>query len=79
MATFLYRIGRFSFERRKTVLLAWVLLLAVLGGLAGAVGKTADAPMSIPGVESVQATELLQDRFPGGAVGGATPHVSSSW
>ena len=75
MATFLYRIGRFSFERRKTVLLAWVLLLAVLGGLAGAVGKTADAPMSIPGVESVQATELLQDRFPGGAVGGATARV----
>ena len=75
MATYLYRVGRFAFERRKTVLVAWLLLLAVFGGLAGAFGKTADAQMTIPGVESVAASELLQERFPQGAVGGATARI----
>ncbi len=75
MATYLHRLGRLAFDRRKTVLLAWVLLLAVLGGSAGAFGSSADAPLSVPGVESVAASELLQDRFPQGAAGGATARV----
>lgn len=37
--------------------------------------QNADAQLSIPGVESVTATELLQDRFPQGAAGGATARV----
>ncbi|WP_231961500.1 MMPL family transporter [Pedococcus dokdonensis] len=46
-----------------------------MGGLAGALGKNADAQLSIPGVESVHALELLQNRFPQGAAGGATARV----
>ena len=39
MATFLYRLGRAAYGRRRAVLLAWVLLLAVLGGLAAGFAK----------------------------------------
>lgn len=75
MATFLYKIGHWAFARRTRVLAAWVLVLAVLGGLAGAFGRSADAQLSIPGVESVEASELLQERFPGGAAGGANARI----
>lgn len=71
MATFLYRLGRGAFEHRGKVLTAWVLVLLIVGALAGAFSKNADAQLSIPGVESVTATELLQERFPSGGVGGA--------
>ena len=75
MASFLYRIGRFAFERRRLVLAAWLLVLVALGGLAGAFSKNADAQLSIPGVESVTATELLQERFPQTAAGGPTARI----
>ena len=75
MAVFLHRLGRWAFHRRKTVLMAWVLALVALGSLAGAVGKDADAQLSIPGVESVTALETLQERFPDGAAGGATARI----
>ncbi|WP_299950681.1 MMPL family transporter [uncultured Modestobacter sp.] len=75
MAAFLNRLGRWAFHRRKTVLAAWVLTLAVLGGLAGAFSRSADAQLTIPGVESVTALETLQERFPGGAAGGASARI----
>ena len=75
MASFLYRIGRFAFERRRVVLAAWVLALVAVAGLAGAFSKNADAQLSIPGVESVTATELLQERFPQAAAGGPTARM----
>ncbi len=75
MASFLYRIGRAAYERRRLVLAAWLLALIAVGGLAGAFSKNADAQLSIPGVESVTATELLQERFPQGAAGGATARI----
>ncbi len=64
MATFLYRLGRFAFRRRRLVVLVWLGLLAT--GVAGAVtlsGPTADA-FSIPGTESQRAADLLDERFP---------------
>lgn len=75
MASFLYRIGQVAFARRRAVLLAWVLIIAVAGGLAGAFGKSADAQLTIPGVESVTATETLQERFPDGGAGGAQARI----
>ncbi|TCO43967.1 RND superfamily putative drug exporter [Kribbella antiqua] len=64
MATFLYRLGRFAFRRRRLVVLVWLGLLAT--GVAGAAtlsGPTADA-FSIPGTESQRAADLLGQRFP---------------
>ncbi|SFF01460.1 MMPL family transporter [Blastococcus tunisiensis] len=75
MAVFLHRLGRWAFSRRWTVLVSWVLALVLLGGLAGAFARDADAQLTIPGVESVNALETLQERFPGGAAGGATARV----
>jgi RND superfamily putative drug exporter len=75
VAVFLHRLGRWAFHRRKTVLLAWIVALVTFAGLAGAFGRDADAQLTIPGVESVNALETLQERFPGGAAGGATARV----
>jgi putative drug exporter of the RND superfamily len=75
VAVFLHRLGRWAFHRRWTVLAAWVLVLAVLGGLAGAFSRSADAQLTIPGVESVTALETLQERFPGGGAGGAGARI----
>ncbi|NUT37763.1 MAG: MMPL family transporter [Hamadaea sp.] len=75
MATFLYRIGRFSFRRRWLVLGVWVLLLALAGGGAAAyAGKTSNE-FSIPGTEAQQAIDQLSERFPQANAGGASARV----
>ena len=75
MATFLYKLGRLAFRRRRLVALVWVALLA----LAGAGAATASAPtsssFSIPGTEAQKAFDLLEQRFPGASADGATARV----
>ncbi|EPH46138.1 MMPL family transporter [Streptomyces aurantiacus] len=64
MATFLYRIGRWAFRRRRLVGGLWLgaLLLAVA---AAAVAPAAeDEDLSMPGTESQKAFDLLDERFP---------------
>ncbi|NDL60552.1 MMPL family transporter [Phytoactinopolyspora sp. XMNu-373] len=75
MATFLYRLGRFAFRRRWTIALGWVMLLvlAVIGA-----ASTNDEPVEsfdIPGMESSETMDLLNERFPGMAADGATGRV----
>ena len=63
MASFLYRVGRFAFQRRWYVTFLWV---AVLGGvLAVALGAPAAPPdsSSVPGTESNTANNLIQSSF----------------
>ena len=75
MATFLYRLGRFSFRRRGLVALLWVALLAATAvGAATLSGPTADA-FSIPGTESQKAIDQLAQKFPQASAGGATARV----
>src|SRR4051794_36370203 len=63
MATILYRLGRFSYRRRGSVVLAWLLLLALaVIGTATLAGTTSNT-FSIPGTESQRAAELLAERF----------------
>ena len=74
MATLLYRLGRFSFRRRKLVGLLWVFVLAVFGvGAATLSGPTSDT-FSIPGTESFRAMDVLEKKFGAGA-GGASAKV----
>lgn len=75
MATFLYRVGNFAYTRRKHVLAGWLLLIVVAAALAGMFGKSADAQLTIPGVESATAAQTLQDRFPQGGAGGAQARI----
>ncbi|WP_262403404.1 hypothetical protein [Actinomadura sp. CNU-125] len=64
MATLLYRLGRWCFGRRGTVVAIWLLLLGVLGGAAAAfMGPTSDQ-FKMPGTESQEAMNSLQKDFP---------------
>jgi RND superfamily putative drug exporter len=65
VATLLYRLGRFSFRRRRLTLAAWLVVLALLGLGAGTLSEPADGGFSIPGAESSRAMELLEERFGG--------------
>ncbi|HEY1175884.1 MAG TPA: MMPL family transporter, partial [Phytomonospora sp.] len=75
MATFLYRLGRFSYRRRGLVLLIWIAVLGLAGlGAATLAGKTTGA-FSMPGTESQEAIDHLAETFPEAHVGGATARV----
>jgi len=74
VATLLYRLGRFSFRRRKLVGLLWVLVLAVFGVGAATLSGPTTGTFSIPGSESFRAMEVLEKKFGAGA-GGASAKV----
>ncbi|MFF1380480.1 MMPL family transporter [Streptomyces sp. NPDC058308] len=75
MATFLYKLGRFAFRRRRYVALLWVV------ALAGAIFASSAAPappedsFSMPGTESQKALDLLEKRFPDASADGASARV----
>ncbi|MFH9735807.1 MMPL family transporter [Streptomyces sp. NPDC017260] len=75
MAAFLYRMGRLAFRRRWAIALAWAAVLAAVG-LAGMTAPEAEEePFSMPGIESQEAFDLMEQRFPGAAADGATARV----
>ncbi|WP_030437994.1 MMPL family transporter [Actinoplanes subtropicus] len=74
MATLLYRLGRYSFRRRKLVGLLWVLVLALFGVGAATLSGTTSDTFSIPGTESFRAMDVLEKKFGAGA-GGASARV----
>ncbi|MFK4270492.1 MMPL family transporter [Streptomyces milbemycinicus] len=75
MATFLYKLGRFAFRRRRFVALIWVALLAVAGVGAATASPPSNDSFSIPGTEAQKAFDVLEQRFPGGNAQGATARV----
>jgi RND superfamily putative drug exporter len=64
MATFLYRLGRASFRRRKLVVALWLVALAALGGSAAAFMGTTSSNFTMPGTESQRAIDALKSEFP---------------
>jgi putative drug exporter of the RND superfamily len=75
VSTFLYRLGRGAFRRRKTVLVLWLGLLVLMGFAASRLGEGTTDSFDIPGMESVEALELLNERFPEAADDGAIARV----
>ncbi|MFF3996452.1 MMPL family transporter [Streptomyces cyaneofuscatus] len=75
MATFLYKLGRLTFRRRRYVALIWVALLALAGFGAASASTAASSSFSIPGTEAQRAFDLLEQRFPGSNADGATARV----
>ncbi|MDT3398099.1 MMPL family transporter [Streptomyces sp. B1866] len=75
MATFLYRLGRFAFRRRRFVALFWVALLAVAGVGAATAPTPPNDVFSVPGTEAQKAFDLLDLRFPGTKSDGAAARV----
>lgn len=75
VALMLARIGRFAFRRRGPVLLIWLALLAGVVAAAMTAPEAPEEEFSMPGIESRQAFDLIQDRFPGAAADGAEATV----
>ncbi|MFP3991911.1 MMPL family transporter [Streptomyces sp. E11-3] len=75
MATFLYKLGRLAFRRRRYVALIWVALLALAGFGAASASTPTDSSFSIPGTEAQKAFDLIDERFPGSSADGATARV----
>ncbi|MFJ9038885.1 MMPL family transporter [Streptomyces sp. NPDC102406] len=75
MATFLYKLGRLSFRRRRYVALLWVLLLGGIGFASSAAPAPPADSFSMPGTESQKAFDLLEEKFPSAGAEGATARV----
>ncbi|WP_327367912.1 MMPL family transporter [Streptomyces sp. NBC_01217] len=75
MATFLYKLGRLAFRRRRYVALIWVALLALAGFGAASASTATSSSFSIPGTEAQRAFDLLEQRFPNSSADGATARV----
>ncbi|WP_156727021.1 MMPL family transporter [Streptomyces apocyni] len=75
MATFLYKLGRLAFRRRRFVALIWVALLAFAGFGAATASAPTDSSFSIPGTEAQKAFDLIDERFPGASADGATARM----
>jgi RND superfamily putative drug exporter len=75
VATFLYRLGRFAFRRRRLVLMLWIVVMAAVGiGSTSVSGTTSDS-FTLPGTQSQKAIDLLEKEFPQAAANGATARV----
>ncbi|MBO1416644.1 MMPL family transporter [Streptomyces sp. FH025] len=75
MATFLYRLGRWAFARRRLVTLLWVAVLAAVGVLAAKAPAAPDDGFAMPGTEAQKAFDLMNERFPGGHADGASARI----
>ena len=75
MSTILYRLGRLAYRRRKTVAALWLALLVAMGAAAATLAEETTDSFEIPGSESVEALELLNERFPEAAPQGASARV----
>ena len=72
MSTWIYRLARFSWRARTRVVAAWLIILAVLGGLAFTVGGSFDDEFDIPGASSQIALDELRMTFPEAAMSSAS-------
>ncbi len=73
MSHHLHRLGAWCVRHRGLVVIAWVLVLGAMAAGATTFSKPTDDGFSIPGTESQQAIDLLDERFPG--TGGAAARV----
>ncbi|GAA4612588.1 MMPL family transporter [Saccharopolyspora hordei] len=64
MSSLLYRLGRAVVRTRAWVLVAWLALLAVLGGGALVFQQGMQTSLEIPGAESQEALDHLNNVFP---------------
>ncbi|MCX4844519.1 MMPL family transporter [Streptomyces sp. NBC_00893] len=75
MAAFLYKTGKFSFRWRWLVTVLWAGLFVVAGVLASRTDAAPPNDFSMPGTETQQAYDLLEERFPEVKADGATARV----
>ena len=64
MSSSLYRLGHAVVARARLVLALWAVVLVALGGLAAGLGGQLQDNLTIPGTESQQGLDTLEQRFP---------------
>ena len=64
MSIFLSRLGRWSFRARRLVVLVWAAVIVLLGAGAAAFASPSVTSFSLPGTESQEAMDLVEERFP---------------
>ena len=57
-------LGRFSYQHRRFVVLAWILLFVVVNLVAATSGSAYSNSLSLPGTDSTRAYDLLAQAFP---------------
>ncbi|WP_138443677.1 MMPL family transporter [Sinomonas susongensis] len=72
MATLLYRLGRFAYDRRWLVVSLWFVILLAVGGSAAAFHGALSNSFQIPGTETQRMLDKLQSDLPSSAGGSAT-------
>ncbi|KUN00949.1 hypothetical protein AQI95_33070 [Streptomyces yokosukanensis] len=75
MATFLHRLGRGAFTRRRLVLLLWAVVLGVVGIAAANSSGSGNSTITLPGIEAQKAYDLLGEKFPAANAAGASARV----
>src|SRR3954451_17215543 len=65
----LYRLGRLCARRWPFVLVLWTFIFVGLGFWASTVGQEVNDNLTLPGTDSQNATDLLEDKFPAQANG----------
>jgi RND superfamily putative drug exporter len=73
VSTYLFRIARWSFLRRRLVLAVWLFIVVAMIVVAGASGGKTNDEFTIPGTESQHVTDLLEVKLP--ALSGAQTTV----
>ncbi|MDN5856559.1 MAG: MMPL family transporter, partial [Actinomycetia bacterium] len=75
MAWHLYRLGRAAFRRRWIVLGIWLSVFVGIGAGAATLSGDTEDEFTIPGIESMQAFDLIKDRTPEASPDGATAQI----
>ncbi|MEO3939564.1 MMPL family transporter [Paenarthrobacter nicotinovorans] len=72
MASFLYRLGKFSYRRRWLVISIWLAVMVAVGGSAAAFHGTMSNNFTIPGTETQQMADKLKEALPDSSGGSAS-------
>jgi RND superfamily putative drug exporter len=75
VATFLYRLGRGSFRLRWLVLAVWILIVGGVGAAAATMQQETNPEFVLPGTESQEAFDLLEERFPEASADGGSAQI----
>ena len=67
MTALLYRLGAWTYRRRRTVLVAWLAVLVGVGALAATAGGAYEDDFSIPGSHAQRVLDTVAERFPDAA------------
>jgi RND superfamily putative drug exporter len=60
----LRRIASWSYDRRRRVVVLWIAALVAASVLAGVAGGDNEVEFTVPGSDSAEAVDLLEERFP---------------